>query len=141
SFDILDWGSLTGTFNSLVLPSLAAGLTWNTSALYTSGVLSVDAAGVPGDYNGNGIVDAGDYTVWRDTLGSTTNLAADGNGNGVIDAGDYGVWKANFGNHSGSGASANAAVPEPATLTLLFLAAAIIPLRRRRIALRVPKTR
>ncbi len=26
------------------------------------------------DYNGNGIVDAADYTVWRDTLGSTTDL-------------------------------------------------------------------
>ena len=30
---------------------------------------------VPGDYNDNGIVDAADYTIWRDTLGSTTDLA------------------------------------------------------------------
>ena len=40
-----------------------------------------------GDYNGDGKVDAADYTVWRDTLGSTTDLRADGNGNGSIDAG------------------------------------------------------
>ena len=32
SFNILDWGSLAGTFSSLTLPSLA-GLAWNTSQL------------------------------------------------------------------------------------------------------------
>jgi hypothetical protein len=36
SFDILDWGSLTGTFSSFVLPTLGAGLAWNTSQLYTT---------------------------------------------------------------------------------------------------------
>jgi hypothetical protein len=76
---------------------------------------------LPGDYNHSGIVDAADYTIWRDTLGQTgIALAADGNGNGMIDAGDYDVWKSNFGNHSGAGASANAGVPEPATLVLLL---------------------
>ncbi len=52
-----------------------------------------------GDYNHNGVVDAADYTVWRNTLGqNVVNFTgADGNGNGVIDAADYGVWKANFG--------------------------------------------
>lgn len=80
-----------------------------------------------GDYNKNGIVDAADYTVWRDTLNqSGAGLAADGNGNGIIDAGDYGVWKANFGNHAGSGAAAvaNAAVPEPSCLLLAIVATA-----------------
>ena len=50
SFNILDWGSLAGTFSSISLPTLA-GLAWNTSQLYTTGVLSVAAAGLPGDYN------------------------------------------------------------------------------------------
>ena len=66
---------------------------------------------------------AGDYTVWRDSLGRTgTGLAADGNINGAIDAGDYAISKAHVSQHAGSGAGgmANAAVPEPATLTMLL---------------------
>lgn len=72
--------------------------------------------GVPGDYNGDGSVDAADYTVWRDSLGSTTSLAADGSNNGVIDQADYGVWKTNFG--SPATAAVTAAVPEPTGLLL-----------------------
>ncbi len=55
---------------------------------------------LPGDYNGNGVVDAADYTLYRGTLGQSVMpfSGADGNGNGVIDTGDYNVWRANFGN-------------------------------------------
>jgi GH35 family endo-1,4-beta-xylanase len=83
--------------------------------------------GVTGDYNGDGKVSAADYTVWRDTYGSTTDLRANGDdSNSVIDDDDYQVWLDNFGmvQASGSGASAtSAAVPEPATAVLLLMAA------------------
>jgi Beta-propeller repeat len=86
---------------------------------------------LPGDYNHNGIVDAADYTVWRDSLGRTgTLLAADGNGNGRIDAGDYETWKSNFGNHSGSGADAKIAVPEPGALLMLAVGILVISVPR-----------
>ena len=53
-----------------------------------------------GDYNQNNVVDAADYTRWRDTLGQT-GLApfsgADANGNGRIDTSDYNIWKTRFG--------------------------------------------
>jgi hypothetical protein len=67
-----------------------------------------------GDYNGDDVVDAADYTVWRDTLGSTSDLRANGDntgaGAGVIDQADYTAWLNNFGMTSpGSGAGAGSA--------------------------------
>jgi 3-phytase len=80
-----------------------------------------------GDYNGDGIVNAADYTVWRNTLGSDQDLRADGNSDQMIDQEDYFVWKSHFGETAASGTSENAAgpdpVPEPSTRTLLVLSA------------------
>lgn len=76
-----------------------------------------------GDYNGNHIVDAADYTVWRDALGKSVvpGSGADGNNNGVIDSGDYTFWKSRFGMLVGSGAgSSPATVPEPASWLMLL---------------------
>jgi hypothetical protein len=89
--------------------------------------VSTFVAPLTGDYNGNGIVDAADYTVWRDTLGSTTDLRANGDNSGAsagkIDQADYAIWKINFGNHAGSGAGANVeAVLEPGSAWLLAVA-------------------
>jgi autotransporter-associated beta strand protein len=42
SYDILDWGTLSGTFGTInPLPTLSAGLSWDTSQLYTTGTISV----------------------------------------------------------------------------------------------------
>jgi hypothetical protein len=73
-----------------------------------------------GDYNGDGKVDAADYTVWRDTFGSTTDLRANGDDSGtsqgVVDQADYLTWVQNFGATQGAGTGAS--VPEPASLIL-----------------------
>lgn len=50
SYDFLDWGTLDGSFAELVLPALDAGLRWDTSRLYTDGVLSVGAVPEPGTW-------------------------------------------------------------------------------------------
>jgi uncharacterized protein YkwD len=88
-----------------------------------------------GDYNGNGIVDAADYTAWRDTLGSTTDLRANGDNTGTsvgkIDQADYAIWKSNFGAHFGNGAAATT-VPEPASAVLMAIGLLLtLPLKRR----------
>jgi hypothetical protein len=92
-------------------------------------------AGLLGDYNGNGVVDAADYTVWRDALGQnvTAGSGADGSGNGVVDQADYNTWKANFGMMLGSGGgslSSTSMVPEPTTCWLMLFGV-IAPLARR----------
>ncbi|HEY4235660.1 MAG TPA: choice-of-anchor tandem repeat GloVer-containing protein [Lacipirellulaceae bacterium] len=90
------------------------------------------APGVLGDYNGDGVVDAADYSVWRDTLGSTTELRANGNNTGtsmgVVDQADYDFWKAHFGMEGGSGSLS--AVPEPASIMLFIGALPILGCRR-----------
>lgn len=76
---------------------------------FSAGIVVVQAGQLVGDYNGDGAVNAADYTVWRDTLGSTTNLAANGDdSNNVIDQADYSVWKANYGQGQAAAASADA---------------------------------
>lgn len=74
------------------------------------------------DFNGDGVVDAADYTVWRDALG-TDLAAADANGDGTVDDLDYAIWRSNFGAViPGSGQSSEESVPEPTSLLLLCIA-------------------
>lgn len=76
---------------------------------------------VPGDYNSDGIVNAADYTVWRDHLGQTFSLPnRDGTNSGAINTADYTFWVNHFGQHSGAGAGAFAgtAAPEPSSLLM-----------------------
>ncbi|HEX3598708.1 MAG TPA: dockerin type I domain-containing protein, partial [Lacipirellulaceae bacterium] len=139
-FDILTAaGGISGTFDSTMLPALTGDLFWSIIYGPSRVELAVEASApiLPGDYNHNGIVDAADYIVWRNTLGqSGTGLAADGNNNGIIDAGDFDVWRAHFGQTAGSGAGAiaNGSIPEPTALALLMLAAESWCLRRYRAA-------
>jgi hypothetical protein len=76
---------------------------------------------LPGDYNVDGVVDAADYSVWRNHLGSDTSLPNDDTA-GVGDD-DYVRWKTHFGETPDAGAGSLSAlrVPEPAT-SLLALA-------------------
>jgi hypothetical protein len=86
-----------------------------------------------GDFNADGIVDAADYVVWRDSAGSTgSGLAADADGDNLVSQSDYEIWKANFGDHAGGnlGGLSAVAVPEPAALILSACVFASLVVRR-----------
>jgi hypothetical protein len=89
---------------------------------------------IVGDYNRNGVVDAADYTRWRDTLGQIVAMGtgADGDLSGKIGPGDLTIWLANFGDAAAGGGSVT--VPEPAcwvSLTLALVVACWLPNRGR----------
>jgi hypothetical protein len=123
-------GGVVGTFASTTLPALDPGLSWNVIYAPTSVSLKV-ASGLPGDFNSNGIVDAADYGLWRNNVGSTTALPNDSIG-GTIGTPQYNEWRTHFGQTavSGAGVSANA-VPEPATLVMLIVGLLAISVPRR----------
>jgi hypothetical protein len=85
-------------------------------------LLESTVAGRPGDYNNDGLVDAADYTVWRDHFGTTTLPNRDPGAVGLVGQSDYLVWKTNFGT---SGTGSATAVPEPGSLFLILLVALV----------------
>lgn len=111
-FELLAAEQLTGVFATETLPGITGDLQWKLTQTIDAIVASVILAG---DYNGDGSVGAADYTVWRDSFGSTTDLAADGDGNGVVNDDDRAFWAARY----GSTAPTAAAIPEPASAGLL----------------------
>jgi len=123
--------------SSIEVQQLVAYLeTLTDNVFLTSSLFSDPFVTLPGDYDGNGVVEQADYAVWRTSLGDTTSLAADGNGNHVVDAADYVVWRKNLGRtwqSLGSGAGAqHATVPEPAAVILASFALIDGLMRRRR---------
>ena len=77
----------------------------------------------PGDFNGDGFVDAADYSVWLQNLGASEDGSIlNGNGNGgVVNLTDFDLWKSNFGSSTGSDTSTTVSVPETATSLLLLV--------------------
>ncbi|MCA9239250.1 MAG: hypothetical protein KDA37_03585, partial [Planctomycetales bacterium] len=96
-----------------------------------------DLAGLAGDYNEDGAVNAADYTVWRDNFGS--NLALPGENPaaatpGMVDQEDYDFWRSQYGNSAAGPVpdGSSVATPEPASQLLLLAGALFLRVRTRR---------
>jgi Tol biopolymer transport system component len=106
-------------------------------------VALVDSPTLSGDFNNDGIVDAVDYTVWRNNLGEATeaDIHHAGNGTAGVDSGDYNVWKQHYGDETpfvGAGALV-ARVPEPTAICPLLVGALLwMQIRSRRTKLGWP---
>jgi hypothetical protein len=132
-------GTISDAYNALVfaLDDGKAYFNINTSA-YPSGEIRGFLSYVPGDFNDNGVVDAADYVLWRNTLGDVgEGLHADANNDDIITGDDYTIWRENFGragltSGAGSAIVSGTAIPEPSVV--LFLATvcgALVTIRAR----------
>jgi hypothetical protein len=106
--------SFDGVFDAIRISNVARG---PGDFIFTTPIVPSN-----GDFNGDLLVDAADYVLWRRSPGSFGDLAG------------YDVWRATFGMAvgSGSGLGVAASVPEPATLSLTFIFGGIMALRHRR---------
>ena len=63
---------------------------------------------LPGDYNDDHVVNAADYTVWRNNVGQPAGTLPGDTVGGTIGRGQYDLWKANYGaTRPGAGATSN----------------------------------
>jgi autotransporter-associated beta strand protein len=95
-------GTLTGMFD-FVTPGFIVDYS-------TIGQISLSQVAIDGDFNNDGVVDAADYVVWRNSP--------------VRHDAEHSTWRANYGHPLGAGSVADAdyttPVPEPAVLVLLI---------------------
>ena len=127
-FDLFDFASDSGTFTAVNLPTLPIGEQWDSSALYTTGVISVNAK-LMGDANVDGTVNVGDLGSLATNYGVTSGATwqqGDFNGDGAVNVGDLGSLATNYGMSVGGGgaspaasAASSTAIPEPAAAFLV----------------------
>lgn len=143
---IQDWdGNPNNAWNTQLTVTAAPDGTINFNGFYGDYVLTVGGVeyrfslkkGVlnysllAGDINQDGIVNAADYIVWRNGLGTIYTQA------------DYNIWRAHFGQTAASAAQTapSTAAPEPVTSTWAVFAVAVGGICRLRIVRRIRPSR
>jgi hypothetical protein len=115
------------SFTSGGMLPIEVGFTDGSSALIA---WTDHAVSLPGDANGNHVVDNPDYALWRSGFGESVlgGYGADLDGNRVIGPADYVVWRKFAG--SETAASAQFVAPEPGTSMLCIAPLVAWVLRR-----------
>jgi hypothetical protein len=132
--------ALFGTFGEVMfLGNTTATVNYDedNGNIFLNNFMSSEPAGVTGDYNDDGIVDAADYVVWRKLNGTLTTLPNDSTP-GIVSPADYDEWMLHFGMSSGGAGSSTSAVPEPATLTAALVLVGCRMAQQRRGPNRIP---
>ena len=132
SFDILQFASVFGEFDTYDLPVLATGLYWDTSALDATGTLSV-AVGLQGDFDQDNDVDGFDFLIWQQGAGTLVNATigdGDADLDGDVDLDDLLLWEANFGLSITTPLASQ--IPEPSALAILLMGEMTLLQRRAR---------
>jgi len=85
---------------------------------------------LPGDYNGDGVVSNADYNLWKSQFGTAGTLQNETATPGIVDAADYTAWRDHQTSALPGGGSLSA-VPEPTSVLLLVVGLAGISFCRR----------
>jgi hypothetical protein len=120
-FRLVAAAGVTGDLDSWQLPPLADGLYWSLNASAIRLTLGVDAGAPTGDYNSDGVVDAADYTLWRDHQGAPSGTLPNDTTGEPIGPAQYALWRANYGAIPTGPTPEATPAPEPAGLLLLVV--------------------
>lgn len=117
------------------LLGIAEGADGELFALFANGDVRQIVGVKPGDFNGDGLVNIADYTVWRDNLGADESVLALGSSDDsteIVDSGDYATWKETFQQMitAETNLSHTAQVPEPTPVTAALLGFVLVSLLR-----------
>ena len=118
------------TITDLQFRSLYEG-SFTVSNLWVGQESDFFAAPIAGDFNADGIVDAGDLDRWRAGLGTSeaaTHWQGDANGDQIVDGADLLIWQRNLGL---TATPAAAVVPEPTAFAVAAIAIAVFWTNRR----------
>lgn len=122
-------------FNLHVSGTYYARVSGNADAVQLYQLLvEVNEQFIPGDFNADGLVDAADFTRWRDHLGDGDESAILNRGDGLngVDEADLPVWRAHFGQSLDIGTGAVQSVPEPSQMaSFIFLFASLAAFERK----------
>ncbi|MEX0641609.1 MAG: hypothetical protein WD468_02855, partial [Pirellulales bacterium] len=116
---------LTDTYSgSEELTSVGNGVAYYTESTTATFVSIGGVPALDGDYNGDGMVDAADYVMWRSNVGQMKGtLPNDSSPDDPIGISQYELWTANFGAPSAAAAGGILAestiVPEGSSIVLL----------------------
>jgi arylsulfatase A-like enzyme len=126
-FSILSASSLS--IAGLQLTGPAANL-FSLAVIGSTDLVLTAGGGMPGDFDGNGVVDGADLAIWQQHYGQV-GQSGDYDGNGAIDGADLLGWQRQLGALAPA-ATANAAVPEPSGLAMIAIGIACPLLTKRR---------
>jgi hypothetical protein len=119
TFNIITATSVIGTFDTVDVSGMPAGLAFHVN--YLANAVQLQVVNKPifdADFDDDGDVDSTDLAIWRNAY--NLNQLGDADGDNDSDGRDFLIWQRQFGSAPFTALSANLAVPEPTSLVLLL---------------------
>ncbi|MCA9239311.1 MAG: hypothetical protein KDA37_03890 [Planctomycetales bacterium] len=133
---VIDAATISGQFSDTPSIGESVGSGWRFGGLdydtANGDVILNLIAGIEGDFNNDGAVNAADYTLWRDHLGEGAGTLANDYTGLPIGPEQYAIWQANYGQSLGLAAAQLTSTPAPEPTAIALLAVMSVGCRPRR---------